>query len=185
MFTGVMCGSYHDVWMELHEDLILIPGHRPRRRGVVLMARFGRVLTRDGDAVRRRRSHSTSTAPARLARWLQDHGNDGLVVAGTTGESPVLTDDERLSLFAAVCEAVTIPVVAGTGTNDTAHSVHLTEEAAAARRWRASSPCARTTTGRRRPASRRHMRAIAAATDAAGDDLRHPDAHRPQDRRRR
>ena len=55
-----------------------------------------------------------------LARYLQDHGHDGLVIAGTTGEAPVLTDDERLSLFAAVIEAVTIPVVAGTGTNDTA-----------------------------------------------------------------
>jgi 4-hydroxy-tetrahydrodipicolinate synthase len=65
----------------------------------------------------------------RLAKWLQDNGNDGLVIAGTTGESPVLTDDERLSLFAAVVEAVTIPVIAGTGTNDTAHSVHLTKEA--------------------------------------------------------
>jgi len=65
----------------------------------------------------------------RLARWLQDNGNDGLVVAGTTGESPVLTDDERLSLFAAVIESVTIPVVAGTGTNDTNHSVHMTKEA--------------------------------------------------------
>jgi 4-hydroxy-tetrahydrodipicolinate synthase len=65
----------------------------------------------------------------RLAKWLQDNGNDGLVVAGTTGESPVLTDDERLSLFAAVTEAVTIPVIAGTGTNDTAHSVHMTKEA--------------------------------------------------------
>lgn len=67
----------------------------------------------------------------RLAKWLQDNGNDGLVIAGTTGESPVLTDDERLSLFAAVIEAVTIPVIAGTGTNDTAHSVHLTKEASA------------------------------------------------------
>ena len=66
-----------------------------------------------------------------LARWLQDNGNDGLVLAGTTGEAPVLTDDERLALFAAVIEAVTIPVIAGTGTNDTAHSVHLTKEAAA------------------------------------------------------
>jgi 4-hydroxy-tetrahydrodipicolinate synthase len=64
-----------------------------------------------------------------LARWLQANGNDGLVVAGTTGESPTLTDDEKLSLWAAVAEAVTIPVVAGTGTNDTAHSVHLTAEA--------------------------------------------------------
>ena len=65
----------------------------------------------------------------RLARWLQANGNDGLVVAGTTGEAPVLTDEERLSLFAAVIEAVTIPVIAGSGTNDTAHSVHLTKEA--------------------------------------------------------
>jgi 4-hydroxy-tetrahydrodipicolinate synthase len=64
-----------------------------------------------------------------LARWLQTQGNDGLVIAGTTGESPTLTDDERLSLIAAVAEAVTIPVVAGTTTNDTAHSVHLTRQA--------------------------------------------------------
>jgi len=67
----------------------------------------------------------------RLARWLQGHGHDGLVIAGTTGESPVLSDGEKLSLFAAVIEAVTIPVIAGTGTNDTAHSVHLTKEATA------------------------------------------------------
>ncbi len=66
-----------------------------------------------------------------LAKWLQDHGNEGLVIAGTTGESPVLSDDERLSLFAAVREVVTIPLVAGTTTSDTAHSVHLTKEAAA------------------------------------------------------
>jgi 4-hydroxy-tetrahydrodipicolinate synthase len=64
-----------------------------------------------------------------LARYLVANGNDGIVVAGTTGESPVLSDDEKLSLWAAVAEAVTIPVVAGTGTNDTAHSVHLTAEA--------------------------------------------------------
>ncbi len=67
----------------------------------------------------------------RLAKWLQDNGNDGLVVAGTTGESPVLTDDERLSLFEAVISAVSIPIIAGTGTNDTAHSIHLTKEATA------------------------------------------------------
>jgi len=65
----------------------------------------------------------------RLARWLQDNGNDALVIAGTTGEAPVLTDNERLSLFAAVAEAVTIPVIAGTGTNDTLHSIHMTKEA--------------------------------------------------------
>lgn len=70
-------------------------------------------------------------AARQLARWLQDNGNDGLVIAGTTGEAPVLTDDERLSLFAAVAEAVTIPVIFGTGTNDTLHSVHLTKQARA------------------------------------------------------
>jgi 4-hydroxy-tetrahydrodipicolinate synthase len=64
-----------------------------------------------------------------LARWLQEQGNEGLVVAGTTGESPTLTDAEKLTLWEAVAEAVTIPVVAGSGTNDTAHSVHLTAEA--------------------------------------------------------
>ena len=65
----------------------------------------------------------------RLARWLSDHGNDGLVVAGTTGESPVLTDDEKLELWRAVREAVTVPVIAGSSTNDTAHSVELTRQA--------------------------------------------------------
>ncbi len=64
-----------------------------------------------------------------LARWLEANGNDGLIVAGTTGESPTLSDEEKLSLWAAVAEAVSIPVVAGAGTNDTAHSVYLTAEA--------------------------------------------------------
>jgi len=66
-----------------------------------------------------------------LARYLQSHGHDGLVIAGTTGEAPTLNDDERLGLFKAVIDAVTIPVVAGTGTYDTRHSVHLTREAKA------------------------------------------------------
>jgi len=64
-----------------------------------------------------------------LAQWLVDHGNDGLVLAGTTGESPVLTDEERLDLFRAVRETVNVPIIAGTGTNDTAHSVAMTKEA--------------------------------------------------------
>ena len=67
---------------------------------------------------------------AQLARWLADHGSDGLVVAGTTGEGSTLTDDEKLDLWRAVAEAVTIPVIANTGSNDTAHSVHLTRQAA-------------------------------------------------------
>jgi 4-hydroxy-tetrahydrodipicolinate synthase len=66
-----------------------------------------------------------------LARRLVDDGSDGIVVAGTTGESPTLTDDERLSLFEAAVDEVggRATVVAGTGTYDTAHSVHLTKRA--------------------------------------------------------
>ena len=64
-----------------------------------------------------------------LARWLQEQGNEGLVVAGTTGEAPTLTDDEKLTLWEAVVGAVTIPVTAGSTTADTADSVHLTDEA--------------------------------------------------------
>lgn len=64
----------------------------------------------------------------RLARWLQDNGNDGLVISGTTGESSTLTDAEKLALWEAVIGGVTIPVIAGSGSNDTAHSVHLTKE---------------------------------------------------------
>jgi 4-hydroxy-tetrahydrodipicolinate synthase len=99
----------------------------------------------------------------RLAKWLQDNGNDGLVVAGTTGESPVLTDDERLSLFAAVTEAVTIPVIAGTGTNDTAHSVHMTKEAT---KLGVAGILAVTPYYNRPPQSgiEAHMRAMAAST---------------------
>jgi len=65
-----------------------------------------------------------------LARWLAAHGSDGLVVAGTTGEGPVLDDDELAELWRAVAEAVTVPVIAGTGTNDTRHSVACTRTAA-------------------------------------------------------
>ena len=94
------------------------------------MARFGRVLSAMVTPFDANGALDLDVA-ARLAQHLQNQGNDGLVIAGTTGESPVLTDDERLSLFAAVVEAVNIPVIAGTGTNDTAHSVHLTTQAAA------------------------------------------------------
>jgi len=66
-----------------------------------------------------------------LASYLVDNGSDGVVVAGTTGESPTLTDAERLDLFAAVVDEVgdRATVVAGTGTYSTAHSVHLTAQA--------------------------------------------------------
>jgi 4-hydroxy-tetrahydrodipicolinate synthase len=67
----------------------------------------------------------------RLAAHLVDNGSDGLVVAGTTGEAPTLTDEEKLELFAAAVDAVgdRATVIANTGTYDTAHSVHLTGEA--------------------------------------------------------
>jgi 4-hydroxy-tetrahydrodipicolinate synthase len=62
-----------------------------------------------------------------LARWLASHGSDGLVVAGTTGEGPVLSDAELGQLWRAVREAVTIPVIAGTGSNDTRHTIECTK----------------------------------------------------------
>ena len=92
------------------------------------MPRFGQVLTAMVTPFHADGSLNLDAA-VKLARWLQDNGNDGLVLAGTTGESSTLTDDEKLSLFSAVVKAVTIPVIAGTGSNDTAHSVHLTKEA--------------------------------------------------------
>jgi len=69
-----------------------------------------------------------------LARHLLAEGSDGVVVAGTTGESPTLSADEKLMLFRTVVEAVGDRgvVIAGTGTYDTAHSVHLSKEAAKA-----------------------------------------------------
>ncbi len=66
-----------------------------------------------------------------LALHLVENGSDGIVVAGTTGESPTLTDDERLELFRVAVDTLggRATVVAGTGTYSTAHSVHLTREA--------------------------------------------------------
>ncbi len=66
-----------------------------------------------------------------VARYLVRHGSEGLVVHGTTGEAPTLSDAEKLDLVEAVAGEVggEVPVVAGTGTYDTAHSVHLTREA--------------------------------------------------------
>jgi 4-hydroxy-tetrahydrodipicolinate synthase len=68
---------------------------------------------------------------AALAHHLVEHGSDGLVVAGTTGESPTLSDDERLELIRVALGAVgdRATVIAGTGTYSTAHSEHLTRKA--------------------------------------------------------
>jgi 4-hydroxy-tetrahydrodipicolinate synthase len=66
-----------------------------------------------------------------LCRHLVEHGSDGVVVTGTTGEAPTLSDDERFALYEVALDEVgdTHTVIAGTGTYDTAHSIHLTEGA--------------------------------------------------------
>jgi 4-hydroxy-tetrahydrodipicolinate synthase len=68
----------------------------------------------------------------KLGAHLAASGSDAVVVAGTTGESPVLSEEERGDLFRALAERLTIPVIAGATTNDTAHSVELTKAAEAA-----------------------------------------------------
>jgi 4-hydroxy-tetrahydrodipicolinate synthase len=74
-----------------------------------------------------------TAAAARLAKHLVDAGCDGLVVSGTTGESPTTSDDEKLELLRVVLEAVgeRARVVAGAGTYDTAHSIRLAKACAA------------------------------------------------------
>lgn len=93
-------------------------------------ARLGRLLTamitpfgRDG---------AVDVAEAvRIARWLVDRGSDGLIVCGTTGESPALEDEEKLALFRAIKGELggRATVIAGTGGNNTHHSIELTREA--------------------------------------------------------
>ncbi len=95
------------------------------------MARFGAVVTAmitpfDGDG-------KLDLAEAgRLAKWLVAQGNQGLVIAGTTGESPTLTHEEQGELFQAVRDAVTVPVIAGVGSNSTVESLDLVARANAA-----------------------------------------------------
>jgi 4-hydroxy-tetrahydrodipicolinate synthase len=74
-----------------------------------------------------------SAAAAELANHLVDAGCDGLVLSGTTGESPTTTDDEKLELLRVVLEAVgdRARIIAGAGTYDTAHSIHLAKACAA------------------------------------------------------
>lgn len=93
-------------------------------------ARFGRVLTAmvtpfDADGA------LDADGAAELARWLVAHGNDGLVLAGTTGEAPTLTVEEQVELWRVVRSAVEVPLVAGAGSNDTRHALMMCERAAA------------------------------------------------------
>ena len=68
---------------------------------------------------------------AELCTYLVDNGSDGVVVNGTTGEAPTLSEDERLDLLRAALDAIgdRATVIAGTGTNSTTHSTHLTQQA--------------------------------------------------------
>ena len=69
-------------------------------------------------------------AAVRLMHYLLEHGSDGLVLGATTGESPTLTDEELARLWGlGVAECGDAPVIAGAGSNDTRHAVHLTERA--------------------------------------------------------
>jgi 4-hydroxy-tetrahydrodipicolinate synthase len=93
-------------------------------------APFGRVLTAMVTPFRADGSLDLESA-ARLAEHLVDHGNEGIVVSGTTGESPTTTTEEDGRLLRAVVEAVgdRATVVAGVGTNNTAHSIELAAQA--------------------------------------------------------
>lgn len=97
-----------------------------------MTARLGTVLTAMVTPFKPDGSLDTDAA-ARLANRLVDSGCDGLVLSGTTGESPTTTDDEKLTLLRTVLEAVgdRASIIAGAGTYDTAHSVHLAKACAA------------------------------------------------------
>ena len=88
--------------------------------------RFGRVLTAMISPFDEDGSLDIEGAQ-KLAKWLVEQGNEGLVIAGTTGESPTLTHEEQIGLIASVVEAVDVPVIAGAGSNDTRAAIELTE----------------------------------------------------------
>jgi 4-hydroxy-tetrahydrodipicolinate synthase len=100
--------------------------------GFDVAARLGTLLTAMVTPFKPDGSLNTNAA-ARLATQLVDAGCDGLVLSGTTGESPTTTDDEKIALLRAVLDAVghRARIIAGAGTYDTAHSVHLAKACAA------------------------------------------------------
>ena len=92
---------------------------------------FGRVLTAMVTPFGPDGSLDLAAAQHLATHLVDEAGNDGLVISGTTGESPTTGDEEKDRLLRAVLEAVgdRARVIAGTGTNDTAHTVHLTQHA--------------------------------------------------------
>ena len=91
--------------------------------------RFGEVITAMVTPFNRDGSFNLQGAKD-VATYLVDHGSDGLVVCGTTGESPTLSHEEKIALFTGVIEAVgdRAKIIAGTGTYDTAETIELTKE---------------------------------------------------------
>ncbi len=127
------------------------------------MGRFGHTLTAMATPFAADDSLDVEGAK-KLAKWLVENGNDGLVIAGTTGESPTLTHDEQIELIAAVVDAVDVPVVAGTGSNDTRAAVELTKRATEV----GATGILSVTPYYNRPTQEgllAHFRAVAAATD--------------------
>ncbi|RIK11129.1 MAG: 4-hydroxy-tetrahydrodipicolinate synthase [Acidobacteria bacterium] len=103
-----------------------------RKRSLTQNGGFGRVLTAMVTPFDSNGAVDIEAART-LARHLIDHGSDGLVVVGTTGESPTLKDSEKRALIEAVAEVCSgrASVVAGSSTYDTEHSVSLSRDAAA------------------------------------------------------
>jgi len=93
-----------------------------------MTATFGRVITAMVTPFDDRGDLDLDAA-TELAGWLVENGSDGLVLCGTTGESPTLTESEELVLFRTVRAAVTVPVIAGAGSNSTATAVEQTKRA--------------------------------------------------------
>ena len=93
-----------------------------------MTARFGRVIPAMVTPFSQDNALDVD-ASVTLAKWLVEQGSEGLVITGTTGEGPAVTDEEDWELWRAIAEAVTVPVIAGTTTNDTAHSIHQTRKA--------------------------------------------------------
>ncbi|MEC7828535.1 MAG: 4-hydroxy-tetrahydrodipicolinate synthase, partial [Actinomycetota bacterium] len=93
-----------------------------------MTARFGRVIPAmvtpfsDDGAL-------NIDASVALAKWLVEQGSEGLVITGTTGEGPAVTDEEDWELWRVIAETVSVPVIAGTTTNDTEHSIQQTRKA--------------------------------------------------------
>ena len=88
--------------------------------------RFGRVITAMITPFNSDGSLDVQGA-CDLAQWLAEQGNNALVLAGTTGESPTITQDEQIQLVEAVAQAVDIPVIAGAGSNDTRSAITNTQ----------------------------------------------------------